>query len=118
MESFREFTADLVMVLYLSMTFIEQKSICCMTRVNHNTVQKIQETVRTVKAIHRSTWDEGMLKIGGFLESDEEIEDDEGSADGDDTDDSVEVVARPQKKPKTNEPVIAGKEYPHLLGRK
>ena len=114
LESFRESTADLVMVLYLSMSSIEQESICCMTRVDRKTVQKIQEVVRTVKAIHRGTWDEEMLKVGGFYECDDEVEEDEDSGDEEDSDDSAEVPARPLKKPK----VIPGKEYPHLLGQK
>ena len=104
----------MVMVIYLSMSFVEQKTICCMTRVHRSTVQKIQETVRTVKAIHRGTWDEEMLKVGGFYECDDEVEEDQDSGDEEDSDDSAEVPARPLKKPK----VIAGKEYPHMLGQK
>ena len=119
LEKFNTSTADMVMVVYLSMSFVEQKTICCMTRVDRRTVQKIQETVRTVKAIHRGTWNEEMLKVGGFYESDNnEVEDDEDMEDVDDSDNSSEVPARPLKKSKTNEPVIAGKEYPHLLGQK
>ena len=40
LENFHTSTADMVMVIYLSMSFVEQKTICCMTRVDHSTVRR------------------------------------------------------------------------------
>ena len=126
LDGFRESIADTVLVLYLSMSFVEQQTICCMTRLNRKTVQKLQETVRTVKAIDRGTWDDSTLKVGGFFEKDAQHDKDDhsgsqmensNSSDAED-EDSIESVRRPSKKPKATEPVIAGTEYPHLLGKK
>ena len=76
LDNFRESAADMVMVVYLSMSFVDQQTICCMTRLNHQTVQKIQETVRTVKAIDRGTWNDDMLKVGGFFDQDKVLNED------------------------------------------
>ena len=123
LDNFNESAADMVMAVYLSMSFVDQQTICCMSRLNRRTVQKIQETIRTVKAIDRGTWDEETLKIGGFFDLDEKLDEDESSGskvhNSDDSDDEDEgPLVRPSKKPKTTEQVIAGTEYPHLLGRK
>ena len=127
LDNFREPIADVVMAVYLSMSYVEQHTICCMIRMGRKTVQKIQEIIRKVKAIHRGTWDEPMLKVGGFYESDQKLGEDESSdeeemaesdLDAEEDEHSDESVKRPSKKPKNNAPVISGKEYPHLLGKK